>query len=80
MASLIILGGIGFLVALDVKEYIRQLWFARASATRIHESMQQVVRRPRLSVHSKFVLYTTVALLVIGTVSYYALERNGSVF
>ena len=77
MASLIILGGIGFLVALDVKEYIRHRWFARASATRIHDTVQQVVRRPRLSVHSKFVLYTTAALLVIGTVSYYALERNG---
>src|SRR5690606_29419755 len=77
MSSLIILGGIGFLVALDVKEYLRQRWFARASATRIHDTMQQIVRRPRLSVHSKFVLYTTVALLVIGTVSYYVLERNG---
>ncbi len=77
MSLLIIVGGIGFLVAMDVKEYFDAMFRKRAVATRIHESVEQIVRRPRLSVHSKFVLITTASLLVIGTVSYYFLERNG---
>jgi trk system potassium uptake protein len=77
MSTLIIVGGIGFLVALDVKQYIQCLYSKRAAETRIHESIELIVRKPRLSVHSKFVLITTTALIIIGTVSYFILERNG---
>ena len=77
ISVLIIVGGIGFLVAFDVKEYFRCLFSRRAAETRIHESVGMVVRKPRLSVHSKFVLITTAFLIVIGTLSYYILERNG---
>jgi trk system potassium uptake protein len=77
ISVLIVVGGIGFLVALDVKEFLHGLVRKRAVETRIHESVEQIVRQPRLSVHTKFVLITTVALIVIGTLSYYVLERNG---
>ncbi len=77
VSVLIIIGGIGFLVAFDIREYLHGILTTRKVETQIHESIQQTVVRPRLSVHTKFVLITTVALLVIGTVSYYVLERNG---
>jgi trk system potassium uptake protein len=77
MAVLIIIGGIGFLVVMDVKEFFHGLIKKRAVETKIHESIEQIVRKPRLSVHSKFVLITTGVLIVIGTFSFYMLERNG---
>ncbi len=77
MSLLIIVGGVGFLVAFDVKKYFHSLLSKRAAETRIHESIEMVVRKPRLSVHSKFVLITTAFLIVVGTLTYYVLERNG---
>lgn len=63
MALLIIAGGLGFLVAADLR----------------HWGMARTPGRPRarLSLHSRLVLVMTVALLMIGTVSYYLLERQG---
>lgn len=71
LGCLIISGGLGFLVSLDVKDYVTQRWL------RSFGSPKAAPRpRPRLSVHSKFVLTVTILLLVIGTVSYFVLERN----
>jgi trk system potassium uptake protein len=78
LSTLIIAGGLGFLVTLDLKEYLQQRYFSRLWSDRVRKRVEAIRPRPRLSLHSKFVLTTTAALLVIGTVSYYALERWGA--
>ena len=77
ISTLIIIGGLGFLVGLDVKEYIQFILFQRFWPRRKRERVEAIRARPRLSVHSKFVLLTTAALLLIGTLSFYSLERGG---
>jgi trk system potassium uptake protein TrkH len=77
LSGLIIAGGLGFLVSLDVKEYIQQRWFRSIWSSRVRERIEAIRPRPRLSLHTKFVLTVTAALLAIGTVSYYLLEKNG---
>lgn len=77
MTSLIVAGGVGFLVTLDVKQYLEQLFFRRSWPAEVEARVSAIRPRPRLSLHSKLVLIATGALLVIGTVSYYLLERNG---
>lgn len=74
--GLIIAGGIGFLVTLDVREYLLQLYLEKTS--RMFPGRVDARRtRRRLSVHTKLVLSVTGFLLSIGTVSYYMLERHG---
>jgi trk/ktr system potassium uptake protein len=62
MMALIILGGLGFLVAGDLYRYIKM----RREATR------------RLTLHSKIVLYTSFWLLVGGTLVFCIFEWNGT--
>lgn len=76
-SMLIIVGGIGFLVGLDVKEYIQLRWLRRFWSAATRRRLAALPRRPHLTVHSKFVLITTALLLVVGTISFYALERRG---
>ncbi|HSK72291.1 MAG TPA: TrkH family potassium uptake protein [Pyrinomonadaceae bacterium] len=76
MSTLIIVGGLGFLVGLDVKEYVQMRLFYRFWAQRVKERVDTIRSVPRLSLHTKLVLITTFALLVIGTVSYFILERR----
>lgn len=73
---LIIVGGLGFLVGLDLKSFVQQRFLRFRAKTR-NVDPARLPRRPRLSVHSKFVLITGFALIVIGTLSYYIIERNG---
>jgi len=77
LSALIIVGGLGFLVGLDVKAYIEQRWFQSLWTGPRREQVIAIRPRPRLSLHSKFVLTVTASLLVAGTASYYLLERNG---
>jgi trk system potassium uptake protein TrkH len=74
--GLIIAGGLGFLVGLDLKEYIEQRLFRDFWSQRVRKRVESIRPAPRLSVHTKFVLTVTAALLVVGTVSYYLLERE----
>ncbi len=73
ITTLIVTGGLGFLVGLDLRKYAQQKLLQRLHP---HPALA-ASNRPRLSVHTKFVLLTTGALLVIGTLSYYLLERHG---
>lgn len=76
LGLLIIAGGLGFLVGLDIKEYLQQRFAERTWSPRVRERVRVLRPRPRLSLHSRLVLTVTGALLLIGTVSYYALERT----
>lgn len=60
--ALVLLGGIGFVVIVELSE----LLFSRHG------------RRNRLSLHSKVVLSVTAALLLVGTVAFLVLEANNS--
>jgi len=76
LSLLIVTGGVGFLVAFEIGQRTRYAvvrWVARRRGM-IAVSTHGV---KRLSLHSKFVLISTAALLAIGTVSYYFLERRG---
>jgi len=64
VALLIICGGIGFLVLLELK--------------RLFFKSRQTHRTPRLSVHSKLVLTLTLLLLAIGTLGFLIYEWNDS--
>lgn len=63
--ALIVLGGIGFVVLREVRVWL--LWPRRAER-----------RRPRLSLHTKVVLLTSVALIVGGALVLWLLEHNAS--
>ncbi len=64
MTSLIIIGGLGFPVIMNLRG--RRVLATKPGAA-----------RSRWSVHSKLVLVTTASLLVIGTVAFLALEWDG---
>jgi len=64
VALLIICGGIGFLVMLELKSILFR--------------SQQARRARRISVHSKLVLTLTAILLIVGTMGFLALESNQS--
>jgi trk system potassium uptake protein TrkH len=76
VTALIIAGGLGFLVGLDLKEYLQQRLFRRFWSQKVRRRIESIRPMPRLSLHTKFVLTVTGALLVIGTLSYYLLERE----
>lgn len=78
LSALIIAGGLGFLVGLDVKEYLQQRYLLRFWPAEVRERIASIRPRPRISLHSKLVLTVTAALLVIGAVSYFVLERGGA--
>ena len=63
ISSLVILGGIGFVVLLDIKNYF---------------SLRRQGKAGKISYHSKVVLIITLALLVVGTIVVLALEWNNT--
>lgn len=69
LTILIILGGLGFPVVNDVANKFRAL-FARRRNPKFHCSTPS----PRLTVHSRLVLITTVVLLVSGAAGWFVLE------
>jgi trk system potassium uptake protein TrkH len=77
VSSLIVTGGLGFLVGLDIKEYLQHRFFFGYMSGETRALISTIRPRPRLSLHTKLVLITTTALLVVGTVSFYLLERGG---
>lgn len=76
ISALIIAGGLGFLVGLDVMEYVQQRYLLHLWPVEMRERLKAIRPCPRLSLHTKFVLVVTAALLFVGTVSYYYLERQ----
>ncbi len=66
ICTLIIFGGIGFVVVRDILHYCRWRLFERRG------------KKPRLSTHTKLVLMVTAILLVIGFVGFYLIESGNS--
>ena len=78
ISLLIIVGGLGFLTGLDLKEYVQQRLFIRFWPKAARLRVERMRPRPRLSLHTKFVVVTTAALLAVGTVSFFVLGRDGA--
>lgn len=64
ITTLIILGGLGFLVVYELKEFLRLSVVERSSGF-------------RFSIQTKLTVVTTASLLILGTFLIYAFERNG---
>jgi trk system potassium uptake protein TrkH len=76
IAPLIVLGGLGFPVLSDALAYLRVL--AKRIIRRARRRFgDEQLPQPRLSLHSKIVLITTVLLIVLGAVGLLALEEAG---
>ncbi len=71
ISTLIVLGGLGFLVGLDLRMFVH----AAVDRWRLGPDAAGH-RRPRLAVHTRLVLIVTGGLIVVGTVSYYLIERE----
>ena len=65
VCTLIVVGGIGFLVVRDLKHYWHWFLFERKG------------KRPKLSTHSKLVLTVTAVLLVSGALCIFLIESSG---
>ncbi|MCP4783812.1 MAG: hypothetical protein GY903_19600 [Fuerstiella sp.] len=70
LTVLILLGGLGFAVIHDLWRFAAVRLRRRVAASMFHVDGQ----RPRLSVHTRLVLYSAVALLVVGTMGWFVLE------
>ena len=74
MPALVILGGLGFVVIYDIGQSVRFRW-KPSEYSLFHEKGQRI----RLSLTTKIVLWSTLFLLVVGTVGIFILElRNES--
>jgi trk system potassium uptake protein TrkH len=70
LTALIFLGGLGFAVVHDLWRFVAGGLQRRVAASLFHTERH----RPRLSVHTRLVLYSAAALLVFGTVGWFVLE------
>ena len=77
-APLIILGGLGFPVLQDCSRWVRT-WLHRVwSRLRAAKGQLRVAPRPRLSLHSKLVISTSLALIVLGAIVLMVLEHQSA--
>lgn len=77
ISSLVVLGGLGFVVIMEVATY--RFW-AHPLLRRIPFIRRRVKNQqlPKLSLQSKIVLVTTLGLLIVGAVGFLALEWNNT--
>jgi potassium uptake TrkH family protein len=76
IANLIVLGGLGFPVFLNIYNYIKMqiIWFIDYIKCR----KPYVHRVGMITFNTKIVLIATAALLIFGTISFYLLENNNT--
>lgn len=76
IAALFIVGGLGFPILLDVRQYLRQS-YQRWHAQQLQPRPVVLPTRARfLDLNARLILYTTLALLVGGTLVIMAIEWN----
>lgn len=74
IAMLIVLGGIGFSILFDYYTYVKNV--IKDKVYRLLKSERYFYTRPVVSLNTKMVVYTTLILLVSGTVLYAIFEYN----
>ena len=72
MTSLIILGGIGFIVLIDIPKIFK--WCFRRLFLRSNEDIRHLFSR--ISLQTKIAVSVSIALLVLGTVVFFLLENH----
>ncbi|MFH1782008.1 MAG: potassium transporter TrkG [Candidatus Omnitrophota bacterium] len=74
MMALIILGGIGFIVLIDIPKIFK--WFFKKIFLRTNEDIKQLMSK--LSLQTKIAFSVSVSLLVVGAVAFLILENSYS--
>lgn len=76
VAFLIIIGGIGYVIVFNYFTYAKN--WVKAKYARMMNKKQTAYIRPVISLNTKIVVYTTLLLLIFGTVMFYVLEYNNT--
>ncbi|MBL7794329.1 MAG: hypothetical protein JNK77_18500 [Saprospiraceae bacterium] len=76
VAVLIIIGGIGYVVVFNYFTFIK-VWFNNHFQRIVYNKHTQLTR-PLISLNTKIVVYTTLILLIVGTIAYYIFEYNNT--
>ena len=79
IAVLIILGGLGNGVVINIYYYLKKMflyWQYRLFDISWQQEKQKI--KPRLGLNTKIVLYSTIILLILGTGLFYILEYNNT--
>lgn len=76
IAFLIIIGGIGYVIVFNYSTYTKNWVISKYN--KLLKNKNYRYRRPVISLNTKIVVYTTIILLVFGTVAYYILEYNNT--
>ncbi|MDW7693079.1 potassium transporter TrkG [Flammeovirgaceae bacterium SG7u.111] len=79
IALLIVCGGLGFVVFINIFHYLKK-WFFYTTYRLFNITWKGHIQKlkPHISLNSKIVLYTTLSLIVFGTLFFYLLEINNS--
>ena len=76
IAMLLIIGGIGFPVIINLYTWMKQLLINRF--LRLNKRREIIHQAHVFTLNTKLVVYTTLILLVVGTVMFYALEYHNT--
>ncbi len=76
IALLFIIGGLGFPVIFNLYTWVKQ-WFINR-LLRLNKRREKLYQAHVFSLNTKLVLYTSLFLLIIGTLLFYALEYNNT--
>jgi trk system potassium uptake protein TrkH len=76
IANLIVLGGLGFPVLINIYSYLKAqvIWFSEY----IKYRKPYIHRVGMITFNSKIVIFSTLILLVLGTISFYLFEANAT--
>ncbi|MCV9387604.1 TrkH family potassium uptake protein [Reichenbachiella ulvae] len=79
IAILIVAGGLGYGVVINLTKYL-QRWFLYGSHRifRFHWGVKAEKIKPQTSLNSKIVVYTSLILIVVGSIIFYALEFDNT--
>lgn len=79
IAMLIIFGGIGYGVFINILQFVKKwILYMLYHLFRFKFSRSTQKIRPHLSLNSKIVIYTSMILIVVGTLFFYVLELDNS--
>lgn len=79
IATLIIFGGIGYGVALNISQYFKKSFFystQKVFGFKWKNNFERI--KPNISLNSKIVIYTTVILIISGAILFYLLEIDNT--
>ncbi len=76
IASLFIIGGIGFPVIINLYTWMKQVFINRF--LRLNKRREIIHQVHLFTLNTKLVIYTTLILLIVGTLMFYAMENHNT--